>query len=218
MLKRLWQFDWANWALVGAAIWAACIALRTLRSIEDQTTIALKSANAAQRSADALIRENMPYLFVEEITMELVDGDNPVLRTHALSVVIRNYGLAPAFLKAVCTQCEIMKSPQAGPQYVNLPEVVPPGMAFGADERRSLPNIRYEAWQIGKEDHRIELAARANTKDRAEYLYALGYLKFADIFDKQYVTGFAWIYDPVLRCLRVATEQEAPGYNYFRPE
>lgn len=65
----LWRINWSNWALVAVAIGAAKIAFDTLKSIKTQGEIAMKSANAAERSADALIQEKVPYLFVEDVSM-----------------------------------------------------------------------------------------------------------------------------------------------------
>jgi hypothetical protein len=111
ILIALWE-QGASWALVAVAIWAACIALNTLKSIQSQGEIAMKAADAAERSAKALIEEKVPYLFVENVLMEMVDSENPILKSHAVSIVLRNYAVAPAFLRTVCTNCDIMKTPQ----------------------------------------------------------------------------------------------------------
>jgi hypothetical protein len=45
-----WPPIWSNWALVVAAVWAGCIALSTLRKIEEQTEATKEAAEATRES------------------------------------------------------------------------------------------------------------------------------------------------------------------------
>jgi hypothetical protein len=51
--EALGGVEWSNWALLGAAIWAGRLALRTLRTQTTQIKVGRSALNASRRAADA---------------------------------------------------------------------------------------------------------------------------------------------------------------------
>jgi hypothetical protein len=89
-LELLWQFNWSNWAIVAVAIWAACIALNTLASIQQQGETAAKD----------LVITNRSYLYLSEVRITFHEPENVYdeTTTYRYEIVypIYNGGQAPA--------------------------------------------------------------------------------------------------------------------------
>ena len=86
-------YDWISWAgnlvLVGVGITGVWVAVRSVRSAET-------SADAALKSAQAVLTAERAWIVVTIDRLELVDG--PGTRVVPFSVRLENKGRSPAFL------------------------------------------------------------------------------------------------------------------------
>ena len=112
---HFWEVEWANWALLVAAIWAGRLALRTLKTQTTQIRIGRSAlgasriaADAAKKSADtartALIADQRPWVPLDvAIAGPLVhEASGSDEKWHiALSYRIKNVGKTPAFAAKV---------------------------------------------------------------------------------------------------------------------
>lgn len=118
-LSVLWKINWSNWALVFAAVWAARIALSTLRSIESQGNTAVQTLNAMKRSADAeekaLTLSHRAALGIKAIEFKLSN------RSEA-TIYVENFGRIAATKIRIRTNTE--KNP-APPSAIDWRRIVP---------------------------------------------------------------------------------------------
>lgn len=105
-----WPPEWANWGLVIVGIWAACIAIGTLKQIRQETIHTGDFAKAASLHAQAVINAERPWLVVAIF----LDKDTPELCRFGC----RNQGNTPAKIISVSAQIGFIDRPD------NLP--VPP--------------------------------------------------------------------------------------------
>jgi hypothetical protein len=124
---------WSNWALVGAAVWAGVMALKTLRAIEKQadlmksqademrrqTAVAEKAAHAATVSAGAAnasintLREIERAWIIEEVRFPERIPPQFELQGRFICVgcVFKNIGRQPAIIKNVQTSFHTAAGP-----------------------------------------------------------------------------------------------------------
>jgi hypothetical protein len=97
---------------------------------------------------------------------------------------------------------------EPGPKYPRPPTIQPVGFVIGANGEsdgffvsfsQALNSAGYESLLKG---------------DGPGSLFLYGYITYADIFGDEHTTGFAITWDKGAQALRLATDEEAPGYNY----
>ena len=119
LFSALWEFNWSNWALVLAAIWAAWIALSTLKSIESQGNTALETLNAMKRSADAeeraLILSHRAALGIKAIEFKLSNRCEAIIH-------VENFGRIAATKFRIRTNSEKNTAP---PDAIDWHRIVP---------------------------------------------------------------------------------------------
>jgi hypothetical protein len=84
-----WPPNWANWALVIVAAWAAKIALRTLGAIEDQVKANQESAKAALRQANAARHQTRVSVHAARLS------EKALLLTERADILVYEMKIAP---------------------------------------------------------------------------------------------------------------------------
>lgn len=164
-----------------------------------------------QTTERALTRQRIPIIFIGSVSFRQVSMGPFV--TPAVTYTFRNYGSTPAFIKRVCVQCTLYPTLEVGPRYPTPEVQMPDGFAVGASEERAMGEVRYMSMMDGPDV--AELVQYGRFAGSRFFFY--GKATYSDIFDDEYTLGFAWILDNRPGDMRIATEQEAPGYNY-RPQ
>lgn len=200
----------ADLCVAMAAIWAGCIALRTLKGIERQVKaniIAARAAKSANRIArDALILSNRPYIQVtyEDPGLRLT----PIMRTPDCIVLIyKNVGRTPAIISDM--QFGYMIYPYEDPWPINpifdgpiIEDFLHHGASISTTRRPAISDLDFQ-----------------HVKERSKKLIIFGYVDYRDTLDNRYRLGFGWY------C--VHDEEESPNepnlrnipdktYNYDR--
>jgi hypothetical protein len=201
--KRWWPPS-PSWAIVYVTFVYVVIAIFQWQAIRRQ-------ADVAER---ALTRDKLPYVFVKEphaTYLSLFDG-----RKADIEYTLKNYGNGPAFFRAVIGHSIVSEKLGPIPHARPLEPSTPKGwFVLGAGEET--PPLDAAASSATISDEEWQSLGREPTAKFKVFFYGL--VNYTDIWDDEWTNGFAWIYDPKLQAMRVATKYEVPeGYNYQRKE
>jgi hypothetical protein len=89
-----WPPEWASWALVVVAIWAACIALNTLQDLKVQTQNTRVASEAAQKSAE-VAEKSLKFSERADVLLNktgLVRGAAPNGSDSRIDIEFQNFG------------------------------------------------------------------------------------------------------------------------------
>ena len=179
---------WAGWALVGAGIWAACIALRTLRAILHEVEIGKQSSAAAKASVDALLNSERAWIAVTIGQLpELPQASNSLTVLWVMPIV-QNYGKTPARIRRVWGKVQqfaagaIPSEPiYEAPTYSFEADIVlPPGISI-QPLRLGISNVEYGS-------------AIPEMMSGTVVLCIYGYIDYEDIADRPFQTRFCYLY------------------------
>lgn len=149
-----------------------------------------KSADAASRNASALMNAERAWLLLEKIEDKVFGSPS------FFSFIVKNYGRTPAFVVKIV--------PHFG-RYRNLdslpddPETISPNMILGIPEG---------GLAVGPGDALNEIAitlvepSTLTDSERAEvlrgslFLYACVFIRYRDIYDREFVSCFGSVYTP----------------------
>jgi hypothetical protein len=152
-LSFLWKINWSNWALVFAAIWAARIALSTLKSIESQGNIAVETLKAMKRSADA---EERDLILTHRAALGIKGIDFKLTERCEATIQVENFGRSAANKIRIKTNAE---KNTAAPDAIDWRRIVPtnegrlsdgemmPGVAHQISVAMVLPDEQIRAVQ-----------------------------------------------------------------------
>jgi hypothetical protein len=84
----LWQINWSNWGLVAAAIWAGCIAIRTLSAIKVQSDFATHTLTNLER----------PWISIPSAQGVWLGADPQGYEIFEIRFEIANSGRSPAMV------------------------------------------------------------------------------------------------------------------------
>lgn len=201
--KRWWPPS-ASWAIVYITIGYAFIAFFQLKSIDRQADI----------SERALTRDKVPYVFVKEPHQP---NSTSLFQDRRVDIryTLKNYGNGPAFLRAIIGQTSISEGLGPIPHARPREPLLPVGDILGADEETPLLEAVPSVATLSDSDWRsLEIDPDAKFK-----VFFYGLINYVDVWGNEWTNGFAWIYDPNIRRMRIATKYEVPeGYNYHRQE
>jgi len=192
---------WPSWVMViitGVAVW---VAFGTLNDLKEQTAVAKTNAEAAKKSADALIDAERPWLFVYPVNFRLG------LRAHnRLDWKVVNKGRTVANVMQVSLTAGVYRGSErmlpADPKYrlpINFYEVPLP------------PNGNIDAWCILEKngthigpDKLTEDDSEELRRDKTE-LIAYAEVLYRDQFSREvlHVGRFCYRFDPVFEEFRV---------------
>ncbi len=194
-----------NWVLCAVGVFTVGMALRTLRSIDNQvaemkaqTTVGKASADAANLNAQAVIEAERAWIFAELGTYAIPrpniqhgtssSGDGtPIERTEIMNIKLtcKNQGKTPAWIDAIHAQLDIVDSRWQIEDQPVLRSV------RGKGNQGTLPPIG-----AGEEQSRsLTLVCDGYRKDRDEFLSIYGVIEYHDIFGKHRETVLAYSAD-----------------------
>ncbi len=190
---------WSNWVLAVFALVAALLALRTLGAINRQADIAERTVTEGRE----------PHLAATDLKLIRISVND--LTTLGVAYRLTNYGLGPAVVghsAVICEYREALKQPPAYAgallQWANIGQVLAVNDSSEALEVWS--KLTLEA------DTEYKLFLRGDGGPERLFLY--GEVFYDDLFGNGYVSGFAAIWDHERQRMRLASDEEAKGYNY----
>jgi hypothetical protein len=194
-----WDVAWSTWALVVVGIFAAYIALRTLSDIKEQTVNATKAANAAEKSANAVISAERAYVIadVEQKEVQIFVSESPAgdarsttSSVGSIVVTFRNVGRVPCWITQKKIQFALVEKLPEEPIFDDTAVVddFPEPVIVGQP-------LRVE-WQhlIAQGEHVIILSAMPTKTpfagSNAPIVY--GVIKYRDVFSENRETRFGY--------------------------
>jgi hypothetical protein len=163
-------------------------ATETAASAASQNAIAAKdAADAAKQNADAArltLKSDRPYLLVEKAELA---GFPPKT---SMSIVVakftfRNYGKGPALIHEVVLKLKVVSERPAPRDFSGCKEWKATVDAVTPAERLVIPTDFVDG-SIGEEDTTAVI-------NGSKTLIAYGQLRYRDVFDNPYETGFFWV-------------------------
>ena len=177
----------------------ALLFFQQLRFIHKDLANGIKAANAAMKSADALISSERAHVLFKTITISDVEAIDKtgVKASPKVRYTLTNSGKSPAWIRKTLFKVDIRKKddsfPLAGaePDYgcpratidTNIP--IPPGEDLDTFEAFSIPKFE------------VDQAAATRLLGGDLYLTIYGYIEYADIFEKKEglrCSGFCYQY------------------------
>lgn len=185
---------WAAWKSLGAAKQSAA-------ATEQSAAAAMQSAKATEQMAEF---GNRPFVLVQRAERGAQQLTGGMIRP-SVEFVLKNYGDGPAVFREVWTDCgfyialsrEILALPRPSRE-------LPPGFALGAGDAGTPEKV------IGPAPY--TLAVHGDLLLNSAFFF-FGQVRYEDRVGREYICTFAWRYDHSLERMRVAAENEAPGFN-----
>jgi hypothetical protein len=203
--------------LLGFALWQMGFVRRSTTATENAANAASENAIASKTAAEATnkaLRAERPYLLVEKINLygfppkppsSLDDLDSAIT---AATFTLKNYGKGPALIEDVVVKLSIV-SELPGPkdfreckEWKATIDAVAPNGCF------MVPSSLVDA---GVPDEVIQAVI-----DKSKMLIAYGRVRYKDVFDNSYETGFFWINFPALDNLRSLGLLTSENFLYIR--
>jgi hypothetical protein len=165
----------------------------------DAANAGRNSADAAKKSADALLSIERAYLFIdEEVELDLVDDSSavpvgepasPEKPNYVIKFTFINRGKTPAILESIGmgAVASLQQPTTLEASMLTLRASVPVGSVISA-------NSRYER-RLGC-PFRMEPAMRKRVEQREARLYFLGRISYKDVFGNARETGFGLEFEP----------------------
>ena len=192
-----WPPIWSNWALVLAAVWGGCIALRTLRTLTIQARANLKSARASKDAAKAMResiamqhskeRARLAIDFIPNAKHYLFDKDPSQLKDVPLRAV--QYGPTRAF--DVIGEGQILVTESRDPVNYSI-QMQPARLPSVIDGAISEP--KSHDFLIGfiapKQEHLDAI------QDEKMFVHLWGNATYTDVFGDPHKTTFRYIWRP----------------------
>jgi hypothetical protein len=194
-----WPPEWANWALVIVGIWAACIAIGTLKQIRAETEHSGKLAKAALLHAQAVINAERPWMLVEYEwkNTEGLEG----IGFYAINKGETPAEIVEAYFERKILPCIPDKLPI--PQYKS-PILIP--------KRGDNLMVKGERWDLNPvpihpESWIDNSMKREGVTNAMEFLYFYGVIIYRDMLHEStdeagsHYTRFCFVYDVFLKTL-----------------
>jgi hypothetical protein len=164
-----------------------------------------EQVNIAKRTLE---REKIPLVFVGQAKRPVFLSGVGNNRSATVEYTFKNYGNGPAFLYSMAVNCDARE--HFGP--VKLVAPISPTFSSGnvlpVGEETDLLRASYK---IECDEGEWRNFIQEPTSQQKLFLY--GEIAYTDIWEDKWVTGFAWVFDIMKQRMRIATEQETPGYN-----
>jgi hypothetical protein len=167
----LWKINWSNWALVFAAVWAARIALSTLKSIESQGNIAVETLKAMKRSADA---EERDLILTHRAALGIKGIDFKLSERCEATIQVENFGRSAANKIRIKTNAE---KNTAAPDAIDWRRIVPTSEGRLSDGEM-MPGV---AHQISIAIFLLDEQIRA-VENKILFLYLAAHISYDDGF------------------------------------
>ena len=182
--KAIAPGSWPNWAMVIIAAVTASIAIQTLGTIKTQTKAAKDSADAAKKSADALMIGDRAWVLLErEDIQDKIQA--PYLPTAEQMMVeqrmphcvlfLKNFGKTPAKITALRFELEVSDNPN-----------VPPSNAAydisGTLNPYMLPQEGCLPYEARLNTQRMEDCD--SIRGGVRFLWLFGIIKYTDVFER----------------------------------
>jgi hypothetical protein len=174
------SFDWLwrplrdNWPLVAVAIWGILVALRTLDTIRKQTDATVKAANAASKSADALVCAERPWLVLTIKRPFKLD------QRARVDWFIKNTGRSTARILEGKFRCRKYRGTE------KLPDIPDYGEPINFYSVPVPPDNSLEAWcymEPAERDYRrLTSTEIGEIREKGHELIAYGYVRYLDTF------------------------------------
>jgi hypothetical protein len=186
---------WAGWALVATGIWAAIIAIRTLRAILHEAEIAKDIAGAAQDNAaaakasvDALVNSDRAWIAVTIGQLPELPQPSDSLSVLWVMPIVQNYGKTPARVRKVWGKVQQFAAGAVPAE----PVYEAPNCSFEADIVLP-PGIPIQPLRLGMSN--VEYgAAITEIRSGAVVLYMYGYIDYQDVANRLFQTRFCYVY------------------------
>jgi hypothetical protein len=188
--------------VVGVAYTA--VSWRQLRAIRRQGEIAQKSLDFSRE----------PYIVPTDFRLNLTCPDNESL-CYSVSYCFINYGPGPALVEHAAVICQLAESLKQPPAYSGaLLEWTSVGQILESKESTGKLDADSKPVPRGSETWNAMSDGTFLKQPRSEQIFFYGEVFYDDLAGNGYVTGFAALWDYERGRMRLATAQEAPGYNY----
>jgi hypothetical protein len=215
ILARLWQVDWSNLALIGVAVWAGCAAWRTVGEMRNQaaqqavdfdksfaemreaTEAATRQAKASE---DALVLTRRPHLIVRSFAFvmkgTLIDSQFQLVNTGGSAAIVLDSNATLYVTNSMPLPMQPMDCYQReGDDFLIKGTKLMPGVAYPI--KRST-NLSADA-QVGLLNQGIL------------WLYALGFVQYADSLGLIHRTAFCRVFN---RGTRRFDKVDNPDYEH----
>jgi type II secretory pathway pseudopilin PulG len=189
---------WSNWALIVISVLAVLAALRTLEAIREQNKTNKLAAEAAQRSADAVMdADRALILILWDNTIHInPEAPNGVL-SHAFQWRFQNVGKSPAFIERISSRfiaLETLDDLPPEPEYLFPKELIFESEPLLA---RKIFGPIYSPMEGALPFDELERKHRSKKR----FLYAYGFVQYRDTYRRLHETRFGLTYEsaPTLR-------------------
>jgi hypothetical protein len=171
-----------------------------------------RQANIAEQT---LIAGREPYLAATDLRI-IKTLENNNVTTLGISYRLTNYGPGPAVVGHAAVICEARESLKQPPAYAGaLLQWATIGQVLASHDCTEV----FEVWskltlkdgRDGNADSESQVFLRG---DAAQCFFLYGEVFYDDLLGNGYVTGFAAVWDHERQRVRLASDQEAHGYNY----
>jgi hypothetical protein len=175
---------WSNWALVFIGLWAAKIAVKTLKKIKEQTEAALIAAKAARDTVeimkDTAQKELRAYVFLSSASRIKKKEDGKLW----LKVVFKNFGQTPAYACSHWASEAVPSNPQRLDVFPRPPRGMPQSVYTLP------PGSQIEIWEPGTE---IKPLSEGDIRSGLNALYLYGEIRYKDAFGNDQTAKFRFM-------------------------
>lgn len=159
---------------------------------------AKKSAEAAQLSANASVRVDLPALNVENITTAFTIDDfggdyKKWLDYLILKVSIKNYGRSPAFVSDVIVNAaiaDVLPHPRAYTRHVQFPD----RFVIASDKEHLFEEYAHYRPNAPEEDRPFTTQQAAMVADSSGFFRVYGVIRYQDFLDNEHERGFIFLW------------------------
>jgi hypothetical protein len=159
------------------------------------------TAEAAEKSANAAIANDRPYVYVEKMSWDFTGRD----RSDAIKLTfsIKNAGRGPALMRSDCTELWLGKLPKTPPlDLVGNPNRYVLGAGDAFDD--------VPIYTLQRDRTKVDQAREGGIP-----IYLVGFFEYGDMFGNERKTGFCYRFHPLNYLM---TREGGDAWNYDRVE
>jgi hypothetical protein len=189
---------WSNWVLIVISGFAVLVAFRTLGALRNQNDTNKIAAEAAQRSADAVMDAERALILILWDNMIHINPEAPNgVLSHAFQWRFQNVGKSPAFIERISSRFITLKTLDDLPPE---PEYLPPKELVFESEPLLARRIFGPIYSPVESTFTFDELEREHRSKKC-FLYAYGFVEYRDTYRRLHQTRFGLTYEsaPTLR-------------------